>query len=62
MTRGVIGYKMPSFQGTENLLKTVTKVAIEQGLCQPGHKVVTIHGTKEETPDESNIMKILDIE
>jgi len=32
------------------------------GLCSAGNKVVTIHGTKEETPDESNIMKILDIE
>merc|ERR1719198_1617175 len=60
--RGVIGTKMPSFQGTENLLKTVISMATELGLCQKGHKVITIHGTNEETPDESNIMKILDIE
>jgi len=61
-TRGVTGYKMPSFQGTDQLLQLVIKTAREMGLCQSGHKVVTIHGTKEETPDESNIMKILDIE
>jgi pyruvate kinase len=61
-TRGVIGYKMPSFQGTDQLLQLVIKTARDMGLCASGHKVVTIHGTKEETPDESNIMKILDIE
>jgi pyruvate kinase len=61
-TRGVIGYKMPSFQGTDQLLQLVIKTARDMGLCSSGHKVVTIHGTKEETPDESNIMKILDIE
>jgi hypothetical protein len=32
------------------------------GLCKQGHKVVTLHGNQEETPDESNILKILDIE
>lgn len=53
---------MPSFQGTDQLLQLVIKTARDMGLCASGHKVVTIHGTKEETPDESNIMKILDIE
>ena len=61
-SRGVIGYKMPSFQGTDSLLQLVIKTARDMGLCKSGHKVVTIHGTKEETPDESNILKILDIE
>ena len=60
--RGVIGYKIPSFQGTDNLIHLVIKQAKEMGLCKQGHKVVTIHGTAEETPDESNIMKIIDIE
>jgi hypothetical protein len=40
----------------------VIKTAKELGLCKPGNKVVTIHGSQEETPDESNILKILDIE
>ena len=30
-------------------------------LCKTGLKVAVIHGTNEETPDESNIMKILDV-
>jgi len=32
------------------------------GLCESGSKIAVIHGTNEETPDESNIMKILDME
>jgi len=31
-------------------------------LCKAGAKIAVIHGSKEETPDESNIMKIIDIE
>ena len=48
LSRGVIGYKIPSFQGTDNLLQLVIKAAKEKGLCQVGHKVVTIHGMNEE--------------
>lgn len=29
-------------------------------LCKTGSKVAVIHGTNEDTPDESNVMKILD--
>jgi len=32
------------------------------GLAKPGSKIAVIHGTQEDTPDESNQMKILDIE
>ena len=31
-------------------------------LAKSGTKIAVIHGTKEDTPDESNQMKILDIE
>ena len=33
-SRGVIGYKIPSFQGTENLLQLVIKTAKDMGLCK----------------------------
>ena len=62
MSRGVIGYKIPSFQGTDNLLQLVIKTAKDMKLCKQGNKVVTLHGADEDMPDESNIMKILDIE
>ena len=61
-SRGCIGYKIPSYQGTDNLLQLVIKQAKDMGLCKQGNKVITIHGTNEESPDESNILKILDIE
>lgn len=34
MSRGVIGYKIPSFQGTDNLLQLVIKTAKDMGLCK----------------------------
>jgi hypothetical protein len=32
------------------------------GLAKPASKIAVIHGSNEDTPDESNQMKILDIE
>lgn len=61
-SRGVHGYKIPSFQGTDNLLQLVIKTAKDMGLCKAGNKVVTIHGQDEEKPEESSIIKILEIE
>ena len=62
LSRGAIGYKVPSFQGTDSLIQLVMKAAKEMGLCVSGNKAITIHGTQEESPDESNVMEILDIE
>jgi pyruvate kinase len=61
-SRGVIGFKIPSFQGTENLLQLVIKAAKDRNLCRSGNKCIVIHGSQEEQPEESNIMKILDVE
>lgn len=36
LSRGVIGYKIPSFQGTDSLLQLVIKTAKEMGLCKQG--------------------------
>ena len=61
-SRGLIGFKIPSYQGTDNLLALTVQQAKERNLCKPGRKVISIHGTDEETPDESSVMKILDVE
>ena len=58
--RGTIGFKIPTFQGTENVIQFVIQEAKNMGLCLGG-KVAVIHGTNEDSPDESNIFKILDI-
>ncbi len=60
--RGVIGFKIPTFQGTDGVIQFVIQEAKAMKLCKIGSKIAVIHGTNEETPDESNIMKILDIE
>lgn len=59
--RGCIGFKIPTFQGTENVIQFVISEARKMGLTNGGNQVAVIHGTNEDTPDESNIFKILDI-
>lgn len=40
----------------------VVKVAKENHLAKSGAKVVVIQAIQEDTPEESNIMKIVDVE
>lgn len=62
LSRGVIGFKIPSFVGTDALLKSCIQAAKEMGLCKVGAKAICIHSIKEDTPGMSNLMKILEIE
>jgi pyruvate kinase len=61
VVRGITGFKIPTFVGTDNVLQLVIKEAKERGLCKSGSKVVCIHSSNEDTPDESNIMKIVEV-
>jgi pyruvate kinase len=61
-TRGVWGYKIESYVVNDNVISSVIKVAKENRMAKSGHKVICIHGQNEDTPDESNIMKIVDVE
>ena len=60
--RGVIGFKIPSYQGTDSLLAHTIQQAKEKNLCKPGRKVISLCGTDEETPDESSVLKIINVE
>ena len=60
--RGCIGFKIPTFQGTDNVIQFVIQEARKMGLTKNTSQVAVIHGTNEDSPDESNIFKILDIE
>ena len=62
MTRGVWGYKIESYQGSDNVIQMVVRVAKENHMIKTGDKVVCIHSQKEDTPDQSDIMKIIDVE
>jgi pyruvate kinase len=59
--RGCIGFKIPTFQGTESVIQLIISVAKKMNLTSAGSQVAVIHGTNEDTPDESNIFKILDL-
>jgi len=43
-------------------LALTVQQAKEKNLCKPGRKVISLHGTDEETPDESSILKIIDVD
>jgi len=61
-TRGVIGHKIGSSHGDEAMIKQVCKIVKDAHLCKVGQKVVFIHGEKEESAEESNSVKIIEIE
>lgn len=60
--RGIWPYKIGSYQGQAEIIKMLCEMAREKGLVHSGSKVVVILSHNEETPDESNIMKIVDVE
>jgi len=59
-TRGAIGHKIESFAGTDQVIAAAIKDAKNLNLCKSGSKIAVIYGSNEDTPDESNIMKICD--
>jgi len=59
--RGVVSLQVPSFQGTDHVLKSAIEHAKEMGLVKPGDRVVAVHGVQEEVSGHSNLMKILDV-
>jgi len=44
------------------LIKMIINAGKSLGLCDVGHKVIAIHGSHEESPEESNIMEVLIVE
>jgi len=43
-------------------IKTIIMEAKKRGMAESGHKIAFVSSTNEETPDESNMMKILSVE
>jgi pyruvate kinase len=62
LLRGVIGYRIPSFEGVDTLLKTIIKAAKSMGLCTKGQTVITLRSNIETGQDRSSIMEICEIE
>ena len=61
MVRGVMGLKVSTLQGSENIIHHVIQEAKNMKLTKTGQKVAVVHATNEDTPDESCVMKVLDV-
>jgi len=61
LSRCLIGILIPSFHGIDNLIQRVILIAKKKGIAKSGGKVVCLHGSKEDQPEMSNLIKILDI-
>jgi len=59
--RGVVTMHVPSFQGTDNVIRSAMQEAKELGLIEKGDLVVVVHGTKEEVAGGSNLMKVVEV-
>lgn len=59
--RGVIGLKVATLIGQDKVIASIIQEAKEMDFCREGGKVAVIHGVREDSPDESNIMKILTV-
>jgi len=60
-SRGIVGFKIPTFQGVDNVITAVLEEAKRLGLVKNGGRVAIIHGQNEDTPDESNIFKVVEV-
>merc|ERR1719375_2020557 len=57
VVRGVVPMLTASFVGTDSVITKALKHAAEQGMVKSGDQVVALHGTQEESPGHSNLLK-----
>lgn len=56
---GIVCLKIPSFQGTENIVRYAMKAAVDLGYVSVGDGMVLMYGQNCEHPDQENILKIV---
>jgi len=61
LSRGVIPMLTASFVGTDSVIAKALKQAKEWGLVKAGDIVVAVHGTQEERPGSSTLMKMISV-
>lgn len=59
ISRGVVPMLTASFVGTDSVIAKALKQAKEWGMVTTGDCVVAVHGTKEECPGSSTLMKMI---
>jgi pyruvate kinase len=60
--RGIISLQVPSFQGTDHVIRNAIEHAKEIGLIKSGDRIVAVHGVQEEVSGHTNLMKIVEVE
>lgn len=55
---GVHCLRVPSFQGTEAIIKFAMKQSVKRGMCKAGDTVVVITGLEEEDADEESVLSL----
>lgn len=60
--RGITTQQVPSFQGTDHVIRNALAEAKERDLVAVGDRIVAVHGMKEESPGSSNLLKVLVVE
>lgn len=58
---GVHCLRVPSFQGTEPIIKFAIKQSLKRAYCNPGDNVVIITGANEEDADENCVLSVRQI-
>jgi len=59
--RGVVPVLTASFQGADSVISKALVKAKEEGMVKTGDLVVCVHGTREECPGQSNLMKMVPV-
>jgi len=61
VVRGVVPMLTASFVGTDSVISKALKQAVSQGMVKSGDCIVAVHGTQEEAPGHSNLMKVMEV-
>mmetsp|Transcript_111541 Transcript_111541/g.216023 ORF Transcript_111541/g.216023 Transcript_111541/m.216023 type:complete len:170 (+) Transcript_111541:2-511(+) len=59
VARGILPMLTASFVGTDSVIAKAIAKAKQDGLVVPGDTVVAVHGTKEESPGHTNLIKMI---
>merc|ERR1719436_1543745 len=61
MLRGVVSVLTASFVGTDSVIQKALATAKEMGIAKAGDVAVCVHGTREEMPGHTNLMKMVPV-
>jgi len=61
IVRGVVPMLTASFVGTDSVIAKALKQAVAAGMVKTGDSIVALHGTQEETPGHSNLLKVMTV-